>query len=203
MASRALTILASVLSLVAAAPASADEHDAAISIAETAFVTGPAADQNASQFPVADEPVTVAESPAPPARLDLQPLRAQVGGASEWLGDPAGGTANGARMLELFYDVSADAALRPYLGAGVGFANARPNELSCMTLCSALSDADRAIGYQFTAGVTFEVKKDVTLFAEHKLSGLARGSLIDGDGARSDIEGLRDRSFGGGVRIGF
>ena len=107
------------------------------------------------------------------------------------------------RLLQLYYDVGTTNAWRPYVGAGVGVANGRPNELTCMTLCSSLDDADRAIGYQFMAGVTYAPKKDITFFAEHRLSGTARGSIIDTDGARSDVEGMRDRAFGGGVRIGF
>jgi opacity protein-like surface antigen len=108
-------------------------------------------------------------------------------------------------MLRLYYDVATEAPLRPYVGAGVGFANARPNELNCMSQCSSLGDADRAIGYQFMAGVTYELKKDVTFFAEHRLSGLARSSILDNDSAstRLELDGPRDRTFGGGIRIGF
>jgi opacity protein-like surface antigen len=198
MFDRILAILSIAALLLAAAAAAAGEPEANVA----QYLTGLAAEPFAVHDPALDGVAKAEESgDSLLSRLDLQPLRARLeSGTESQTGSEAGASS---RMLQLYYDVAGEAAWRPYLGAGVGFANVRPNELTCMTLCSSLGDADRSIGYQFMAGVTYELKKDVTFFAEHRLSGLARGSLVDTDGARTDVEGLRDRAFGGGVRIGF
>jgi hypothetical protein len=193
MARRMLTVLTVAVPLLAAGTASSAEFIAGGATAE--FVAPPLE-------AIDDAAATVEARPMTAPKLDLQPLRGQIGGVPTETDEPAGAAG---RMLRLYYDVAPDAPFRPYVGAGVGFANARPNELNCMSQCSSLGDADRAIGYQFMAGVTYELKKDVTFFAEHRLSGLARSSLLDNDnaGSRLEIDGPRDRAFGGGIRIGF
>lgn len=192
MAARVLTVLTVGLPLLAAGTAGAAEY----------ISGGAAAEFAAPQFEAFDDAATPEPLLLVAPRLDLQPLRAPFGGAADERDGPNGAPG---RMLKFYYDMATDAPFRPYVGAGIGFANARPSELNCMSQCSSLGDADRAIGYQFMAGVTYELKKDVTFFAEHRLSGLARSSLLDNDvaGARLDIDGPRDRAFGGGIRIGF
>jgi opacity protein-like surface antigen len=190
--------IASVAAVFLAAGAAASELDADL---DSGYLAGVAAEHFAAPFEAADD-ADADGAFSVLTRLDLQPLRARLGGDQGYTGT-TGEDGPSARMLQLYYDVGTTNAWRPYVGAGVGFASGRPDELTCMTLCSSLDDADRTIGYQFMAGVTYAPKKDITFFAEHRLSGTARGSLIDTDGARSDFEGMRDRAFGGGVRIGF
>jgi opacity protein-like surface antigen len=109
----------------------------------------------------------------------------------------------GAAMVNGYFDIPLSLLwLRPYVGAGIGYARADFDNVAGLGF-AAIDDDDTAFAYQFIGGIAFEILKPIVAFGEYRYFGTSSFDLTNSGGVAQDVDGLSVHSFNVGARIHF
>jgi opacity protein-like surface antigen len=109
----------------------------------------------------------------------------------------------GAVMLNGYFDIPLSLLwLRPYVGAGLGYASADFDTVTGPGLVT-IDDKDTVFAYQFIGGIAFELVKPIVAFGEYRYFATSSFNVTNSAGAGQEVDGLTSHSFNLGVRIHF
>jgi OOP family OmpA-OmpF porin len=101
---------------------------------------------------------------------------------------PASGNANAFSVMgNGYYDFATDTPIKPYVGAGVGFARVALSEVG-VGAGSAVNDSDVAFAYQAMGGVSYQLTPRGTLFTEYRYFAVDDPRFNDAAGQRVGSE---------------
>jgi opacity protein-like surface antigen len=109
----------------------------------------------------------------------------------------------GAAMLNGYFDIPLSLLwLRPYVGAGLGYARAELENVAGLGFTT-IDDDDTTFAYQFIGGIAFEIVKPIVAFGEYRYFATSSFDLTNRAGVAQDVDGLAIHSFNLGARIHF
>lgn len=104
-------------------------------------------------------------------------------------------------MGNALYDVDMDGSLKPYIGAGVGFAKVQLNNTSPFG-GSTINDSDTAPAFQAIAGAGYALNPTLDLFADYRYFTTADASYTTAAGASTSMD-FSTHSVMAGLRFRF
>lgn len=125
--------------------------------------------------------------------------------AGDALPGPTGKLETRTYLVNAAYDFNRDGRVNPYLGAGVGLADADLKGFGVAPVPDVLDDGDQAFAYQLLAGIGFRVGDDWTLFADYRYlvaDGLSVTVSPAAGGVASDVD-FESGNLTFGFRYGF
>jgi opacity protein-like surface antigen len=109
----------------------------------------------------------------------------------------------GAAMLNGYFDIPLSLLwLRPYVGAGLGYARAELENVAGLGFTT-IDDDDTTFAYQFIGGIAFEIVKPIVAFGEYRYFATSSFDLTNRSGVAQDVDGVTIHSFNVGARIHF
>lgn len=135
------------------------------------------------------------------AELELAHRRSNVSTAV------AGQTASGSLdatslMINGLYDIATGTSFVPYLGAGVGGARVRANNIGALTSGASANGGDNVFAYQGIAGVDYHVDANWALGASYRYFATQKADVSASTGAKAGVP-FRDHAVLLGMRWNF
>jgi OmpA-OmpF porin, OOP family len=137
----------------------------------------------------------------PRAELELAHRRSNANSAA------AGLTASGSLdatslMINGLYDIATGTSFVPYLGAGVGGARLRANNLGTLTNAATVNGGDNVLAYQGIAGLDYHVDENLALGASYRYFATGKADISSSAGTKASVP-LRDHAVLLGMRWNF
>jgi len=109
-------------------------------------------------------------------------------------------------MVNGYFDIPTHLALRPYVGAGIGFATVSVNDAIIPGIppfpAPVADDSDTVFAYQLSTGVGLEISRTTTLTLGYRYFATGDPDMIDASGAPFSTE-YQSHEFSVGVRFLF
>lgn len=106
-----------------------------------------------------------------------------------------------AGILNVYYDFDTGTMWRPFVGAGLGFANVSVD--GSIVGVPLVDDDDWVFAYQFKAGVSFQFDATTDFLINYRFSGTEDLDLNDSAGFPLSVDGVENHSVQAGVRFRF
>ncbi|MCM0021068.1 MAG: OmpA family protein [Tagaea sp.] len=137
----------------------------------------------------------------PRAELELAHRRSNANSAA------AGQTASGSLdatslMINGLYDIATGTSFVPYLGAGVGAARMRANNLGTLTNGASVDGSDTVFAYQGIAGLDYHLDANVALGASYRYFATGKADIAASAGTKASVP-FRDHAVLLGMRWNF
>lgn len=107
-----------------------------------------------------------------------------------------------ALMLNGYYDFNADSKWKPFIGAGIGYANMSINNLSFGGAIAA-DDSAAVFAYQLKAGIGYAFTNSLDGTLGYRFFGTGDGDFVDTAGFAFETDGLQTHIIEVGVRYRF
>jgi outer membrane protein OmpA-like peptidoglycan-associated protein len=132
------------------------------------------------------------------AEFELAHRRSKVGSAAA--GQPANGSLDATSlMINGLYDIATGTSFVPYLGAGVGGARLRANNLGTLTGGASANGGDNVLAYQGIAGLDYHVDTSWALGASYRYFATRKADVSAGTGTKANLP-FRDHAVLIGMR---
>lgn len=119
----------------------------------------------------------------------------------------SGGISTLSGLVNVYYDLPTGTAFEPYVGAGVGVANASANNVSATypgtTSGTSLSGSSLALVYQLMAGVSYNVSPSTAVTLGYRYFNVGAQSFNSSSGGTVTAEGIGTNNVEMGVRMKF
>ena len=104
-------------------------------------------------------------------------------------------------MVNAFYDFDFG-AIKPFVGAGVGFGRVKAEGFGVTGLTDLLVDSDRGLAWQVSAGLGYEVMEGLDMELGYRYQNIDGIELVSADGTASDFDFATHFVFAG-IRAAF
>jgi opacity protein-like surface antigen len=125
-----------------------------------------------------------------------------IAGVGNFTGGDAFGSTNVLYGLANAYADFGDGPLRPYVGAGIGYARVGFDNHGVSAVGTALDDSGHGLAWQVGAGVSYDVTNEATVELGYRYFGVENVGLTAVDGTNSSVD-VRAHQVRLGMRFAF